>query len=155
MAGFGKSGHICVNKSRNYKFCWWTKSLAVATRRKQELFLKFKQTRNNADYCKYAHQRNLTKAKIREAQRNYEKSLVDNLHVNPRPFYSYIKSKQKVKDTIGHLRKDDGSFTESNNEAATILNSCFKSNFVTEESTVPLNFTTRIHNSISDIDLNI
>ena len=90
----------CVNKSRNYKFCWWTKSLAVATRRKQELFLKFKQTHNNADYCKYAHQRNLTKAKIREAQRNYEKSLVDNLHVNPRPFYSYIKSKQKVKDTF-------------------------------------------------------
>ena len=60
-----------------------------------------------------------------------------------------------MKDTIGHLRKDDGSFTESNNEAATILNSCFKSNFVTEESTVLLNFTTRIHDSISDIDLNI
>ena len=96
----------CVNKSHNYKFCWWTKSLAVATRRKQELFLKFKQTCNNADYCKYAHQRNLTKATIREAQRNYEKSLVDNLHVNPGPFYSYIKSKQKVKDTIGAFKEE-------------------------------------------------
>ena len=60
-----------------------------------------------------------------------------------------------MKDTIGHLRKDDGSFTESNIKAVTILNSRLKSNFVTEESTVPLDFTTRIHNSISDIDLNI
>ena len=119
------------------------------------MFLKFKQTRYNADYCKYAHQRNLTKAKIREAQRNYEKHLVDNLHVNPRSFYSYIKSKQKVKDTIGQLRKDDGSFTESNIEAATILNSYFESNFVFEESTVLLDFATRIPDSIPDIDLNV
>ena len=119
------------------------------------MFVKFKQTHHNDDYRKYTHQRNLTKAKIREAQRNYEKHLVDNLHVNPRPFYSYIKSKQKVKDTIGQLKKDDGSFTENNIETATILNSCFESNFVTEESTVPLDFAVRIHDSIFNIDLNI
>ena len=74
-----------------------------------------------------------------------------NLHVNPTPFYSYIKSKQKVKDTIGQLRKDDSLFTESNIKAATILSSCFQSKFVTEESTVPLDFATRIHDNISDI----
>ena len=43
---------------------------------------------------------NLVTYKVKEAQRNYEKHLVDNLHVNPRPFYSYIKSKQKVKDIL-------------------------------------------------------
>ena len=53
----------CVYKSCNHKFCWWAKSLALATKRKQELFLKFKQTHHNADYCEYAHQHNLTKAK--------------------------------------------------------------------------------------------
>ena len=60
-----------------------------------------------------------------------------------------------MKDTIRRLRKDDGSFTKSNIEAATILNSYFESNFVSEESTVPLDFATRIPDSIPDIDLNI
>ena len=42
---------------------------------------------------------NLVKAKVRSALMTYEEKLVKKFKTNPKALYSYLKSKQKVKDT--------------------------------------------------------
>ena len=40
---------------------------------------------------------------------------------NPKALYAYLRSKQKVKDTISHLVKEDGSVIENNEDIAIAL----------------------------------
>ena len=40
---------------------------------------------------------------------SYEEQLIKKFKANPKALYTYIKAKQKVKDTISHLVKEDGS----------------------------------------------
>ena len=107
------------------KVPWWTKSLTKEVVKKHHLFLKYKATKSLTDYTSYAHQRNLVKSKIRKAQLDYEEHLLAKLHSNPKAFYSYVKSKQKVKHFIPHLQCSDGQFADSDHENAEILASFF------------------------------
>ena len=63
---------------------WWRKYLTKAT---NQLFYLSKD-----DYSRYVVQRNLTKSLIRQAQRNFEVSLFQNIHGDPKSFYKYIRS---------------------------------------------------------------
>ena len=47
--------------------------------------------------------------------------------------HKYIRQKQKVKHTIGPLKKPDGSLTATNEESAEALASFFQSVFVHED----------------------
>ena len=69
---------------------------------------------------------NLVKAKVCSAQMTYEEKLVKKFKNNPKALYSYLKSKQKVKDTISHLVKEDGTVIESNEDIATALGQYLK-----------------------------
>ena len=75
--------------------------------------------------------KNEVKAKIRAAQMSYEQSLLRKF---PKAFYSYVKSKQKVKPSIGPLEKCDGSFTTNDSEVAGNFNRYFESTFTQEDS---------------------
>jgi len=57
----------------------------------------------------YTVQRNLVKSKVHSAQISYEKSVMRNLQSNPKAFYSYVNSKQKIRSCTGPLEKADGS----------------------------------------------
>ena len=67
----------------------------------------------------------------------YEEHLIDKFTTNPKAFYSYIynyvKSKQKIKSSIHHLKISDNS-TTNNMETAEVLNSFFQSTFTLEDS---------------------
>ena len=58
---------------------------------------------------------------------SYEQSLLRKFQSNPKAFYSYVKSKQKVKPSIGPLEKCDSSFTTNDSEVAENLNRYFES----------------------------
>ena len=60
----------------------------------------------------------------------YEEKLVKKFKNNPKALYSYLKSKQKVKDTISHLVKEDGSVIDSNEDIATALGQFFETTFI-------------------------
>ena len=62
----------------------------------------------------------------------YEEKLVTKFKNNPKALYSYLKSKQKVKDTISHLVKEDGSVIDSNEDNATVLGQFFETKFIKE-----------------------
>jgi len=55
----------------------------------------------------------------------YEQSLINKFNSNPKAFYLYIKSKQKVKLSLGPLKRSDGLFTTSDAEVANDLNEIY------------------------------
>ena len=104
---------------------WWTKALYL----KRSLYFTYWTTKSTSDYCNYASQQNLVKAKVRSAQMTYEEKLVKHFKTNPKAIYAYLRTKQKVKETISHLVKQDGSVIESNEDIATPLGQFFKTTF--------------------------
>ena len=87
---------------------------------------------HNFQVC--AKQRNLVKSQIRSAQRNNEEQLINKFSTNPKAFYSYVKSKQKIKDSIPHLKTSDNTTTSNNLETAEVLNSFFQRTFTHENT---------------------
>jgi len=56
----------------------------------------------------------------------YEEQLIKKFKANSKALYAYIKAKQKVKDTISHLVKEDGTTIENNEDIATVLGQFFQ-----------------------------
>jgi len=50
---------------------------------------------------------------MRQARPNYDSQLIADIKSKLRCFYSYIRSKKKVKDHIEYLMKADGTKTSS------------------------------------------
>ena len=100
---------------------WWSKNLSKAIKAKQLSFTKYKHSKSRSDYATYAAKRNDVKCKIRSARNSYERSLLDKLRSNPKALYSYIKSKQKIRPSIGPLIKSDGSLTADDQEVTETL----------------------------------
>ena len=93
------------------------------------------------------------KSKIRKAQLDYEEHLLAKLHSNPKAFYSYVKSKQKVKHFIPHLQRSDGQIADSDHENAEILASFFESTFTTEDTSFIPDFPQKSDSILSNIDI--
>ena len=69
----------------------------------------------------------------KKSQREYEKKLLESMTDKPKRFYTYVRSKQKVKPCISHLRKDDGEIRTNDQEIADVLGKFFESVFTTED----------------------
>ena len=63
----------------------------------------------------------------------YEEQLIKKFKANPITLYAYIKAKQKVKDTISYLVKEDDSTIENNEDIATALGQFFQTTFSEED----------------------
>ena len=68
------------------------------------------------------------------AQRNFEKNLVDNININVKGFFAYARKKQRTRDKVGPLKNNDGVIIEDDMETATVLNDYFGSVFTKENS---------------------
>ena len=73
---------------------------------------------------------------IRNAKRSLEKRLAKEKN-NKRPFYAYVKGKTKSRQTVGQLRRKDGTTTENDKEAAEELNIFFGSVYSKKDSIQP------------------
>ena len=47
---------------------------------------------------------------VSEAKLNFEKNIADNIKDNPKAFFSYVRSKQKVKESVVSLRVPNAEF---------------------------------------------
>ena len=93
-------------------------------KRKYELYKRYNRSWMDRDYkAYYINQRNETNAKIEQAQKTYEETLTNNFKKEPRKFYAYLRSKQKVKVTVNQLGKDDGVLTNNDQDTADVLSS--------------------------------
>ncbi|XP_065891034.1 uncharacterized protein [Dysidea avara] len=132
---------------------WWTKSISVAIKAKHSALSRYRRSRSCADYANYKTKRNIVKCKLRTAQKTYEQSLLNKFKSNPKAFYSYVKSKQKVKPSIGPLEKTDGSSTTSDEEITDVLNRYFESTFTQEDLSYIPSPPFRSEESICDVNI--
>ena len=65
----------------------------------------------------------------------FERNIVKDLKFAPKNFWSYVKSKTKVKSRIPTLKKQNGTLAVSAYEKAEALNEFFASTFTKEDLT--------------------
>ncbi len=70
---------------------------------------------------------------IRTSKRNYEKQLGCEVKINPKKFFNYIRTKNKVKTNIGPLKDETGVLTQGSKHMVEILNNYFAFVFTTED----------------------
>ena len=59
----------------------------------------------------------------------YEKKIVSGLKLNTKPFFRYLRSKNKLRKTVNELVDEDGNKTKSPNDTAEVLLNFFQSVF--------------------------
>ena len=105
--------------------------------KRQKLWRKYTASRSITDYCKFVkcknHLRNLTQ----DLRNKFEKSLANNSKNNPKPCWSYVKSKLKTRTKIPTLKKVDGTKAIYAKDKAKALNEFFGSVYQQESNISP------------------
>ena len=70
---------------------------------------------------------------IRSSKRMFEQKLATNIKQDSKSFFAYIISKQRVKDSIGSLKGNNGAVISNNKEMAESLNEYFSTVFTLED----------------------
>ena len=86
-------------------------------------------TQEGSDYHEYAKARNQARNETRKALRDYEKDIAKNIKTNPKNFGRYVTSKLKTTGEVPHLKRNDGSMTETDEDKVNELNTYFISVF--------------------------
>ena len=97
-----------------------------AVKNKHKLYMKYRRTQRYKDYQEYAEQMKKTKKVVEKAHADYEGKLMREFKSKPKQLFN-VRSKQKVKVGVSRLERDDGELTETDEEAANVLNKFFES----------------------------
>jgi hypothetical protein len=89
------------------------------------------------NYAVYANKRNLATSAIRKAESDFEGRIAEESKSNTKSLWRYIRSKTKVKTSVGDLRKLDGELTANDLEKAETLNQQYGSVFTRERGEIP------------------
>ena len=76
----------------------------------------------NVVAIKYKEALIATTKEIRSSKRMFEQKLAPNIKQDSKSFFAYIRSKQRVKDSIGPLKGNNGAVISNNREMAESLN---------------------------------
>ena len=87
---------------------------------------------------KYKVQCKLVKSSMSRSISDFEFELAKNSAKNPKGLFTYIKSKQKVKESIMSLNNSNGTTTTDKTEIADILNEQFESVFSVDDGIEPV-----------------
>lgn len=75
---------------------WFRKREKEAVRKKAALFREYRRSGSYVDKLEYIKQRNLTDDIIKKAKQEYESEIMRCVKTQPKKFYSYVRSKQKM-----------------------------------------------------------
>ena len=84
--------------------------------------------RNNYDRCE-----NNFRALTRKLRRDFEINISEGLKEKPKTFWSYVRSRLKIREQIASLMKPDGSTAKTVADKAETLNNFFASTFTVED----------------------
>ncbi|PIK54725.1 endonuclease-reverse transcriptase [Apostichopus japonicus] len=118
---------------------WMNKKVRCAIRQKRRMWKLFRRTKSESLLAKFKIHQLKVECLVSDAKLNFEKSIALKIKDNPKAFFSYVRSKQKVKDAIVSLRapQADKIVTDSQ-DLADLLNDYFVSVFTREDtSSIP------------------
>ena len=100
-----------------------------SVKRKYRVYSKYN-SRNHPACVAAAKQ---AKNDIKNAKRNFEKKLAQNITKDKKSLFAYARSKSKVRTKVGPLMDTNGQAVTSNLEMAEEFNKCFASTFTIED----------------------
>ena len=98
-------------------------------RHKQKMWRVYKHTGKDIDYEVYKEALNAATNEVRQSKRNCEHKLAQNIKSDSKSFYSYVRSKQDVRDKVGPLEDNAGNIITQECLMAYELNMHFSSVF--------------------------
>ena len=116
----------------NYNTPWVNRSLKRAIRGKNKAWKDFDMNPTKINWNIALERQQIFENCECDARVKYERKVTKNLKHNSRAFFSYLRSRNKVKDVVTNLVKPDGSRTTSDQETAECLADAFNSVFVEE-----------------------
>lgn len=122
------------HRTRNTKSkpMWMTRKAIRAVRKKQKLWKKYRLSQSNVDKIRYTEQAHKCKYELKNAKRNFEEKLADNIKSDSKSFFKYIRANSKTKDSVGPLKDVAGKIVSSNEDMTEELNGFFSSVFTNE-----------------------
>ena len=112
---------------------WMTRYAQYAVEKKAEAWEFYRKRRSKARYDRYKRACNNAVYQVRQAKMNFEKSLANEIkRGDTAAFYSYLRSKTKIKEGVSNVLKPDGTLTSTNSETANVINNTLQSVFVRE-----------------------
>ena len=111
---------------------WMTTEIKRAVNLKKRNFTIMKE--NNTIEARNRYQQSLRACRglIRTSKRNYERGIARNAKTNLKQFFTYIRTKKKIKNNIGPLKDETGELIQDSRKMAGILNRNFASVFTIE-----------------------
>jgi hypothetical protein len=127
---------VPVKRKRNVnRPPWMTQEILRAIRKRKRVWAKVK---GKADQAEYKAQEKITRNLIRNAKKKFERKLADGGGQNKKPFYAYVKTKTKARQSVGPLKDKRGKTVTENIAMADLLNKTFGEAFTREAGgTVP------------------
>lgn len=123
-------------------------------RKKHRAWTRFIETRDDQKYKDYTKLRNKVKAITRRAIVSREKDIARNAKEHPKRFWSYVKSKTRVKERIPDLVTDTGALTSNDLDKAETLSAFFVSVFTEEpDQEIPRLQQQQYEDQLIDIDI--
>ena len=130
--------HVPLKRqSKKKKAIWLTRRAQKCIRRKQRAWKRYKSNKTTKNLEHYKLCQREAKREIKTAKRDFEKKLAQNIKEDSKSFYAYVRSKQKVKDTVGPLKQETGETIPSGQQTADVLNEYFASVYTDEDQNVP------------------
>ena len=103
-------------------------------RYKQNMWQVYKHTGKDTDYDAYKEALNAAPNEVRKSKRNFEHKLAQNIKLDSKSFYAYVRSKQNVRDKVGPLENNVGNIITQGFLMAEELNLQFSSVFTREDT---------------------
>ena len=110
---------------------WFNHKCVKAKEKRDLLWNRYRRHISENAYARYKQARNEYTKVRKETQINFEKDIIEKSKDQPKLFYSYIKSKSKVKDKIQSIM-DKGKKFIKEEEICEVLNNNFQSVFTIE-----------------------
>ena len=118
---------------RHYRPIWMDQRTFAAVRKKHQLWKRYLNNQEGADYVEFARARNKARKATRQAVKSLEKRIAKQVKSNPKYFWKYANTKMKTRTGVAELQTGEDNGMTKTDEKANILGRYFTQVFTRED----------------------
>ncbi|XP_072174582.1 uncharacterized protein [Diadema setosum] len=134
---------------------WMNHQCKKAIELKHKSWNRYQKSRSVADWTIYVKHRNIASSEVKTAKSDFENKLADEVKVNVKSFWRYVKSQTKAKCGIPELLKADGTWAKDDQEKADTLNSFFGSVYTEDDAASTYDMPRKTAVVLDDVEFTI